>query len=76
MGSTGYYFQGSGEQPHRSRDLGSPAESKKKNLHLKGKAYISLDFFLKKNPVYIDGSYRSNTIVNTEYHRTQNRISL
>ena len=37
MGSTGYYFQGSREQPLRSRDLGSPAESKKKIFTLKEK---------------------------------------
>ena len=41
------------EQPHSSGDFGSPAESKKnefKKAHLKGKAYISFDFFSNKVP--------------------------
>ena len=47
-----------------------------KKAHLKGKAYISFDFFFKQSTLSIDGrSYRSNTIVNTEYLRTQYSFS-
>ena len=46
LGSTGNYFQGFGEQAHSFRDLGSPAKKEKKS-HIKGKAFISFDFFLK-----------------------------
>ena len=45
-----------------------------KNLILK-EGYISVDIFSNKL-VYIDGSYQTNTIVNTEYPRTKNIISL
>ena len=47
LGSTGNYFQGSGEQAHSFGDLGSPAIKLKKS-HLKGKAFISFDFLRKK----------------------------
>ena len=49
--STGDYFPGFGEQAHSFGDLGSPAKKFKKKLktHLKGKAFILFDFFLKKN---------------------------
>ena len=46
-----------------------------KNLTLKEKPIFRLTF-LKTILFYIDGSYRSKTIVNTEYPRTQNSISL
>ena len=48
LGSTGNYFQGSGEQAHSFGDLGSPAKKILKT-HLKGKACISFDFFLKSS---------------------------
>ena len=65
------------KQPHGSGDLGAPVQSKNefKTSHLKGKTYNSFDFFFKFL-VYIDGSYLSNTIVNNEYPRSQNGISV
>ena len=79
-GDKGYLFSGSlGALVIIFRDLGSnlivrgikEALQKAKNEFI-----FRLTFFKKKNLVYIDGSYRSNTIVNTEYPRTQNSISL
>ena len=45
--STDNYFQGFGEQANSFGDLGSPAKKYKKS-HLKGKAFISFDFLIKK----------------------------
>ena len=61
LGSTGYYFPGFGEQAHSFGDLGSPAKSKKKS-QLKGKAFISFDFFKKKifDPIL--------TIIGNQFH--------
>ena len=47
LGSTGNLFQGFGDQAHSFRDLGSPAKKLKKS-RLKGKAFISFDFFKTK----------------------------
>ena len=44
LGSTCNYFQGFGEQAHSFGDLGRTAKNLKKS-HLKGKAFISFDFF-------------------------------
>ena len=46
LGSTGNYFQEFGEQAHSFWDLGSPEKVMKK-IRLKGKAFISFDFFKK-----------------------------
>ena len=45
-----------------------------KNLALMEKPTYRFNFF--KLLIYINGSYRLNAIVNTEYPRTQNGISL
>ena len=42
--STGNLFQGSGEQSHCSKSLGSPSESKKKKMNLK-------NLTLKEKPI-------------------------
>ena len=48
LGSTGYYFEGFGQQAHYFGDLGSHAKKVKIKSYLKGKAFISFDLFLKK----------------------------
>ena len=50
-GSIGNYFQGFWEQAHSFGDLGSPAKKVKQKSHLKGKAFISFDFFKKHSSV-------------------------
>ena len=83
-GDNGYLFSGSWEAlVNINRDLWSnlivrwiwealqKVKNKCKKSHLKEKTYISFDFFL-----YIDGSYRSNAIVNTEYPKSKNSDSL
>ena len=83
LGSTGNYFQdlgsnlivrgggGGGEvrKPSRKEKIN------KKKLTSKEKPKFRLTFFIELF-VYINGSYRSNTTVNTEYLRTKNSISL
>ena len=49
LGSTGYYFQGFGEQAHNFGDLGSPAKNLK-NLALKEKPSFRLIFSKNSSP--------------------------
>ena len=49
LGSNGNYFQGFGEQAHSFGDLGSPTEKFFLKSHLKGKAFITFDFFSKSS---------------------------